>query len=160
MYIELTCRSCGNAFRLDFTKSEITTSRCPICHKVINQNDIGRLSSLTEAYYASEKWCSDVSVNSLHSNSSIEVETLNRAATVFHEDIAELNNLYRAATPEVQKLLAAMIDKFFLLVHTDAQKGDSQKLESTKEQLGAMVNEKIHSIQSEMAKTLGVEVSF
>jgi len=156
MYIELTCRSCGHAFRVDCTKEDYSLSECPICKAHINSNDIGRIASLTDAYYASVRWCSDVSVNCLQSETVAEVGSVNSAGAVFVQDMAQLDDIYRKASPEVKKLLATMLDKLYLLVNTDAKNENMEALQNTAEKLREIFIEKVNAKHDQMSKDLGL----
>lgn len=43
MYIELKCRSCGKAFRVDFTSNEYDVDKCPKCGSYAQKGNIDKL---------------------------------------------------------------------------------------------------------------------
>ena len=67
-----------------------------------------------------------------------------------------LNEVYRSASPEVQSKLAALIDKFYLLVNSDAQDGNIDKLDLTLDSLHTLFLEKVNENHKEMAQILGL----
>lgn len=51
MYIELKCRSCGKAVRLDFTSNEYDADKCPKCGSDLGFSDVTQIRAITEPFY-------------------------------------------------------------------------------------------------------------
>ena len=156
MYIELKCRSCGKAFRVDFTNNEYDVDKCPKCGSYLTFSDVTRIRAITEPFYTNVSRIDSVSVCGIHTEESCAAGTAIIAADLFSSDMEYLNEVYRSASPEVQSKLAALIDKFYLLVNSDARDGNIDKLDLTLDNLRALFLERVNENHTEMAQMLGL----
>ena len=158
MYIELKCNSCQQTFRVDFTKDEYTRDKCPKCGSTIPYTDVSRLRHLTDSFAADTSRTASVDVCGIHTDAAVATGTSIIASDLFSADFEQLNKLYSAASPEVKMRLAALIDKFYLLVNSDTQNGDLNRLETTLEELNNLFLTKVQQKHSAMAQSLGIEL--
>lgn len=156
MYIELKCRSCGQAFRVDFTSNEYDVDKCPKCGSYLSYSDVTRIRAITEPFYTNVSRIDSVSVCGIHTEENCAAGTAIIAEDLFSSDMEHLNEVYRSASPEVQNKLAALIDKFYLLVNSDAQDGNIDKLNLTLDNLRALFLEKVNKNHKEMAQIIGL----
>ncbi len=156
MYIELKCRSCGRAFRVDFTNNEYDVDKCPKCGSHFSFNDVARISAITEPFYTNISRTDSVNVCGIHTEENCAVGTAIIATDLFSSDMEHLNEVYRSASPEVQSRLAALIDKFYLLVNSDAQGGYIDKLNLTLDSLRALFLDKVNENHKEVEQMLSL----
>lgn len=156
MYIELKCRSCGRAFRVDFTNDKYDVDKCPKCGSHLSFSDVTRIRAITEPFYTNVSRTDSVSACGIHTEENCAVGTAIIAADLFSSDMEHLNEVYRSASPEVQNKLAALIDKFYLLINSDAQDGNIDKLDLTLDSLRTLFLEKVNEHHKEMAQILGL----
>lgn len=155
MYIELKCRSCGKVFRVDFTNNEYDVGKCPKCGNHLSFSDVTRIRAITEPFYTNVSRIHSVSVCGIHTEENCAAGSAVIAADCFFTDMEYLNEEYRAASLEVQNILAALIDKFYLLVSSDAQNGNIDKLNLTLDSLNTLFLKKVNEGHKEMAQILG-----
>lgn len=158
MYIELKCRSCQQTFRVDFTKAEYTRDKCPKCGKTIPYTDVSRLRHLTDSFASDASRTTSVDVCGIHADAAVATGTSIIASDLVSADLEQLTKLYNAASPEAKMRLAALIDKFYLLVNSDAQNGDLNRLETTLEELNNLFLTKVQQKHSAMAQSLGIKL--
>ena len=156
MYIELKCRSCGKVFRVDFTTNEYDVDRCPKCGSYLSYSDVTRIRAITEPFYTNVSRTDSVSVCGIHTEENCTAGTAIIAADLFSSDMERLNEVYRSASPDVQSKLAALIDKFYLLINSDARDGNIDKLDLTLDNLRALFMDKVNENHKEMAQVLGL----
>lgn len=156
MYIELKCRSCGKDFRVDFTSNEYDVDKCPKCGSYLSFSDVTRIRAITDLFYTNVSRIDSVSVCGIHTAENCAAGTAIIAADLFSSDIEQLNEVYQSSSPEVKSKLAALIDKFYLLVNSDAQDGNIDKLDLTLDSLRALFLEKVNENHKEMAHILGL----
>ena len=158
MFIELKCRSCHQTFRLDFAKTEYTCNKCPKCGSTIHYSDVSRLQHLTESFASDASRTTSVDVCGIYAETTVATGTSIIASDLFYADLEQLNKLYSDASPEVKAKLAALMDKFYLLVNSDAKNSDLNRLETTLEQLNNLFLTKVQQKHSAMAQSLGIEL--
>ena len=156
MYIELKCNSCGKSFRIDFTKNEYDTTKCPKCGKTFNSGDVSRIRTLTETFYTNVGRTSDIQVCGIHTEENTAIGTAIISGDLFSSDMEHLNEVYHAASPAVQSKLAALMDKFYLLVNSDAQSEKLEKLDATLAQLRTLFMDRVNATHQEMKQALDV----
>ena len=156
MYIELTCNFCEKTFRINFTNNEYNTTKCPKCGKTINSGDVARIRTLTESFYANANRTSTVTICGIHAGANQATGSAIIAGDLFSSDMNHLEEIYNSSSPAVQNKLAALIDKFYLLVNHDAKAEKLDKLDSTLEQLQTIFMERVTAKQKEMAQALGL----
>lgn len=156
MYIELKCRSCGKDFRVDFTSNEYDVDKCPKCGSYLSFSDVTRIRAITDPFYTNVSRIDSVSVCGIHTEENCAAGTAIIAADLFSSDIEQLNEVYQSSSPEVKGKLAALIYKFYLLVNSDAQDGNIDKLDLTLDSLRALFLEKANENHKEMAHILGL----
>ena len=156
MYIELKCRSCGKAFRVDFTSNEYDVDKCPKCGSYLSFSDVSRIRAITEPFYTNVSRTDSVNICGIHMEEKCAAGTTIIADDLFSSDMEYLNEVYHSASPEVQRRLAALIDKFYLLVNSDAQDGNIDKLDLTLDKLRALFMDKVNENHKEMAQVLGL----
>lgn len=156
MYIELKCRSCGKAFRVDFTSNEYDVDKCPECGSYLSFSDVTRIRAITEPFYTNVSRTDSVSVCGIHTEENCAAGTAIIAADLFSSDMEHLNEVYRSASPEVQSKLAALMDKFYLLVNSDARDGNIDKLDLTLGSLRAFFLDKVNENHKETVQMLGL----
>ena len=154
MYIELKCTSCGKSFRVDFTKNEFDINSCPKCGYQISFSDVSRIRAMTEPFYTNISKTSDVTVCGIHSEGAVTAEAAITAANLFFADMERLDKIYRSSSPEVQIQLANLIDKFYILVNSDAIAENSDNLALTLERMEALFWEHLNRRQAEMEQLL------
>lgn len=154
MYIELKCYSCGKSFRCDFTNSEYETTKCPKCGKPFNSSDVSRIRTLTETFYTNAVRTSDVQVYGVHAEENVAVGTAIISNDLFSADMEHLDKIYRTSSPAVQNKLAALMDKFYLLVNHDAQSENLEKLDETLKQFRVLFMDRVRANQQEMKRIL------
>lgn len=157
MYIELKCHSCGKAFRVDFTNNEYDADKCPKCGRHLNFSDVTRIRAITESFYTNVGRMGSVSVCGIHAEENCADGTAIVAADLFSSDMEHLNEVYQSSSPEVKSKLAALIDKLYLLVNSDAQGGNVDKLDLTLDSLRALFLERVNENHKKMAQMLGIE---
>lgn len=154
MYIELKCNSCRKTFRIDFIRNEYETAKCPKCGRMFSSGDVSRVRTLTETFYTNVGRTSDVQVCGIHTVENVAVGTAIISGDLFSSDVEHLNEVYHAASPAVQTKLAALMDKFYLLVNSDAQNENLEKLDATLDQLRTLFMERVKATHQEMKQVL------
>ena len=96
MYIELKCRSCGKAFRVDFTNNEYGVDKCPKCGSHLSFSDVARIRAITESFYTNVSRTDSVSVYGIHTEENCTAGTAIIAADLFSSDMEHLNEVYPA----------------------------------------------------------------
>lgn len=157
MYIEIKCRSCGKSFRVDFTKDEFSIEKCPKCEAYISLSDVSRIRNITERFYDNVDRLTEIEVRGIYANESRATGSAIMSDDLFDADIECLNTIYRSSPIEIKERLAALVDKFYLLVGHDAQKEDIVRLETTLNQLRDLFMERIKENQAQFEKVLGTE---
>ena len=157
MYIELKCNSCGKTFRIDFTSNEYDTTKCPKCGKVFNSGEVARIRTLTETFYTNVGRTNDVQVYGIHTEENTAAVTAIISTDLFSSDMEYLNEIYHAASPAVQSKLAALMDKFYLLVNGDAKSENLEKLDATLAQLRTLFIERVNATHQEMKQALDID---
>ena len=69
-----------------------------------------------------------------------------------------LENVYNESSPEVQNLLASMLDTMYLLVNTDAKKGSIEQLSETHHCIREVWADKVGAKHDEDGKILFGEI--
>ena len=79
----------------------------------------------------------------IHTEENCAEGTAIIAADLFSSDMEHLNEVYQSSSPEVKRKLPGLIDKFYLLVNSEAQSGNIDKLDLTLDSLRALFLEKL-----------------
>lgn len=156
MYIVLKCRSCGKTFRIDFTANERGVDKCPKCGSHLSYSDMARITAITAPFYTNISRMDSVSVCGIYADEPRAVGSSIIAADLFSSDMENLNEVYRSSSPEVQSRLAALIDKFHLLVARDVQDGNIDELDLTLDSLRTFFLEKVNERHKQAEQMLSL----
>ena len=130
MYIKLQCNECKNTFLISLDR-EINLEKCPCCGVQISSADDSRLLAITEPFVFNVPRLQGVSILEVNPGTQTTGEKRQRTNDVFANALSDLENVYNESSPEIQNLLASMLDTMYLLVNTDAKKGSIEHLSAT-----------------------------
>lgn len=158
MYIELTCKECGKSFRVVFgSQNEFDLENCPKCGCVISRISNAELYGLTEKIYDFNQHAKDVVINRVHADNEASESDIQLVGDLFHNDIAHLAELFNHSSIEVQKKMAALMDKLYLLTYHDAKGAKIEVLDQTLERLQEVFLKKCEEKHAETGRILGIE---
>ena len=103
-----------------------------------------------------ENHCTSVDVCGIYAETTVATGTSIIASDLFSADLEQLSKLYSDASPELKARLAALMDKFYLLVNSDAKNSDLNRLETTLDQLNNLFLTKVQQKHSAMTQSLGI----
>ena len=157
MYIKLQCNECKSTFSISLER-DINLEKCPCCGVRISSADDSRLLAITVPFVDNVPRLQGVSIFEVSPDTQATGEKRQRANDVFANAMDSLENVYNESSPEVQNLLASMLDTMFLLVNADARKGAIEQLSATHHCIRGVWADKVGAKHDEDGKLLFGEI--
>ena len=157
MYIKLQCNECKSTFSVSL-ESDINLDKCPCCGVRISSADDSRLLAITVPFVDNVPRLQGVSILEVSPDTQATGEKRQRANDVFANALDSLENVYNESSPEVQNLLASMLDTMYLLVNADARKGAIEQLSATHHCIRGVWADKVGAKHDEDGKLLFGEI--
>ena len=157
MYIKLQCNECKSTFSISLER-DINLEKCPCCGVRISSADDSRLLAITVPFVDNVPRLQGVSILEVSSVIQTTGEKRQRANDVFANALDSLENVYNASSPEIQNLLASMLDTMYLLVNTDAKNGSLDQLLATHHCIREVWADKVGAKHDEDGKLLFGEI--
>ena len=157
MYIKLQCNECKSSFSISLER-DINLEKCPCCGVCISSADDSRLLAITVPFVDNVPRLQGVSILEVSPDTHATGEKRQRANDVFANALDSLENVYNESSPEVQNLLASMLDTMYLLVNADARKGSIEQLSATHHCIRGVWADKVGAKHDEDGKLLFGEI--
>ena len=157
MYIKLQCNECKSTFSISLER-DFNLEKCPCCGVRISSADDSRLLAITVPFVDNVPRLQGVSILEVSSVIQTTGEKRQRANDVFANALDSLENVYNASSPEIQNLLATMLDTMYLLVNTDAKNGSLDQLLATHHCIREVWADKVGAKHDEDGKLLFGEI--
>ena len=157
MYIKLQCNECKSSFSISLER-DINLEKCPCCGVCISSADDSRLLAITVPFVDNVPRLQGVSILEVSPDTQATGEKRQRANVVFANAMDSLENVYNESSPEVQNLLASMLDTMYLLINADAKKGSIEQLSETHHCIREVWADKVGAKHDEDGKLLFGEI--
>ena len=157
MYIKLQCNECKSSFSISLER-DINLEKCPCCGVCISSADDSRLLAITVPFVDNVPRLQGVSILEVSPETQATGEKRQLANHVFDNAMDSLENVYNESSPEVQNLLASMLDTMYLLINADAKKGSIEQLSETHHCIREVWADKVGAKHDEDGKLLFGEI--